>query len=276
MAKKLLLLALVGLITRGVFWLAVAVPAAMSADSIVGMQESCLQPKGKAAKACREREQGILAATVRIEFRGWSVAENETGYNIDSSVGHGTVKEGRYLVTHNHINIPLSIRPQEGELEIYTVVILTNSSGEKLFEGPLSDFELVWEDPEVLVIAHKDDSLFEKLGFASAEFKDWSSVPLEAGMEVAQVDWDGATTRVDWTTIQEVNIEEGVPRLVLADGATPGASGGGIFWNGVHVANNWAMVEQYEGSGLLIDIITKAAMNSVQIAGEPDQTLASG
>jgi hypothetical protein len=204
------------------------------------------------------------------------VSDDESGYEIDSIVGHATVKEGRFLVTHNHFRIPLSIRPRDGEPEVYAVVKLSNSRGELLFEGPLSDFELVWEDPEALVISPKEEGLLEKLGIASAEFSDWSTVPLEAGMEVGQVDWDGATTRVDWVTIQEVKVEDGVPRLVLADDVTPGASGGGIFWRGVHIANNWAMVQQFEGSGALVDIVTKVALNSAQIAGESSQTLPYG
>lgn len=276
MAKKLLLLILVSLIARSIFWLGANVPSALSANLTVRTPESCIQPRGKAEQACRELEKHILAATVRMELVSWIVSDDESGYELDSIVGHATIKEGRYLVTHNHFRIPLSIRHRDGEPEVYVVVKLSNSSGKLLFEGPLSDFELVWEDPEALVITPKEDGLLEKLGFVSAEFSDWPTVPLEAGMEVAQVDWDGATTRVDWVTVQEVKVEDGVPRLVLADDVTPGASGGGIFWRGVHIANNWAMVQQFEGSGALVNTVTKVALNSAQIAGEAGQTLPFG
>jgi hypothetical protein len=272
MAKKILFLTLVGLIVGSVFWLIVKVPSAASAEPAVQAQDSCIQPTGKAIQVCREIEQHILAATVRIELAGWVVADDESSFEIENAVGHATIKGGRYLVTHNHFGIPLSIRPRDGEREVYTAVTLTNNRGEKLFESPLSDFELAWEDPQTLVFAYKDGALFDKLGLVSAEFGDWSSVPLEAGMEVAQIDWDGSTTRVDWAKVKAINVEEGVPRVVLDDDVTLGASGGGIFWQGVHVANNWMQVQQYdEDSGSLIDIITKGALNSIRIADDPGQ-----
>ena len=106
---------------------------------------------------------------------------------------------------------------------------LFNSQGEPRFRGSLSDFDLVWEDPETLVTGHKESDFFEKLGFISAEFYDGSSLSLAAGMEVAQVDWDGITTRVDWTTVKEVSVVDGLRWMILTDEVTIGASGGGIF-----------------------------------------------
>lgn len=229
---------------------------------------TCSQPAITDVVACQDSEEQILKATVRIRIDTWVVKDGDAGYIVNNSVGHATVKDGRYLVTHNHFDIPLSIRPRDGEPEAYGIVTLFNSAGDSLYKGPLSDFELVWEDPETLVIAHKDDGLFQRLGFVSVPFQDWTSAPLAPGMEVAQVDWDGKTTRVDWTTIQEVNTDNGVPRLVLADDVLPGASGGGIFWQGVHIANNWALVEQFEGSGALVNAITKAALNSNRVVEE--------
>ena len=275
MAKKVLLLTLIGLIAKSVFLLGATAPLTVPTDPIVETQQSCAQPTGKAVQACRELEQHILATTVRIELQSWLVADDESGYNIDNTVSHATIKDGRYLVTHNHFSTPLSIRPQDGQTELYAVVTLSDSTGETFFKGPISDFELTWEDPETLVIAYKDDGLFEQLGIDSAEFSDWSSVPLEAGMEVAQVDWDGVETRIDWTTIQEVDIEDGVPRLVLDDDVMRGASGGGIFWQGTHIANNWLLVQHYGESGALTET-TKVALNSAPISGEPIQAIATG
>lgn len=267
MAKTVMFLTLIGLIAISAFWIGVGSSMAGSVEPKVTAQESCIQPTGKAAQACRKLEEHILATTVRIQLQGWSVAKNESGYEIDSKVSHATVRDGRYLVTHNHFSFPLSNQPQNEEAEAYIQVILSKSTGEILFKGPLSDFEIVWEDPETLVFACKDDDLLEQLGIESAEFRDWSSVPLAVGMEVAQVDWDGNTTRVDWTTVQEVNVEDGVPRLVLADAVTLGASGGGIFWHGIHIANNWLLVQHYGESGALTDMFTKAALNSAPVTG---------
>jgi hypothetical protein len=274
MVKKVLLLTLVGLIAKICLSFGIKLPLTVPAEAFVQTQESCAQPTGRMEQACRELEQRILAATVRIELQGWSVASDESGYNVDYTVGHATVRDGRYLITHNHFRIPLSIRPQDGESEVYTTVTLSDSSGETFFKGPISDFELAWEDPETLVFSYKDEELFQDAGIVSAEFSDWSSIPLKAGMEVAQVDWDGATTRVDWTMVQEVDVEDGVPRLVLADGVTLGASGGGIFWHGIHIANNWLLVQHYGGSGTLTET-TKVALNSTPVSGELNQGLDS-
>ncbi len=275
MVKKVLLLTLVSLIAKSGLSFAIRLLLTVPAEAIAQTQESCAQPTGRMEQACRELEQRILAATVRIELQGWTVANGESGYNVDYTVGHATVRDGRYLITHNHFRIPLSIRPQYGESEVYTTVTLSNSSGETFFKGPISDFELAWEDPETLVLAYKDEELFQDAGIVSAEFSDWSCIPLKAGMEVAQVDWDGATTRVDWTTVQEVDVEDGVPRLVLADGVTLGASGGGIFWHGIHIANNWLLVQHYGKSGTLTDTTTKVALNSTPVSGELSQGLDS-
>ncbi len=45
---------------------------------------------------------------------------------------------------------------------------LSNSRGEPLFKGPLSDFELGVEEAEKLVYARKEEGFFEILGLHSA------------------------------------------------------------------------------------------------------------
>lgn len=256
---------LAGLLTPTIAAAVVSIDAPGAQSQTTGSIVSYSQPAKADAGTYQQIEEQILKATVRFYIETWVVNAGDAGYDIDYSSGHGTVKDGRYLVTHNHFNVPLSIRPRDGEPELYTTLILANSRGEILYKGPLSDFELVWEDPETVVIAHQDDGFFEELGFESAEFKEWSSVPLEAGMEVAQVDWDGTTTRVDWATVQEVSVHDGTPRLVLTDDVTIGASGGGIFWQGVHIANNWSQVQQFDGSGTLINAVTTVALNSAEV-----------
>lgn len=240
-----------------------------------GSSVTCGNPTVANAEICRQIEELILKSTVRIRIQTWVVRPGESGYEFDSSTGHATLKAGRYLVTHNHLSVPLSIRPRAGEPEAYGgEVILFNSEGERRFRGPLSDFEVVWEDPETLVIAHKENGFFEKLGFDSAAFKEWSSLPLTVGMEVAQVDWDGTATRVDWTTVEEINLEERVPWLVLIDDITVGASGGGVFWQGTHIANNWLRLrtQDIEDSDTFADAATKVALNSAKVVGKFDQT----
>jgi hypothetical protein len=105
------------------------------------------------------------------------------------------------------------------------------------------------------------------LGLRPAEFVEWESLPLQAGMEVAQIDWDETTTRVDWTTVQEVKMDDGAPMLVLEDGVMAGASGGGIFGEGTHIANNWKLRQMIDASGNVTDSVTTVALNSAQVAG---------
>lgn len=232
------------------------------------------QPAPVDPVARRQAEERILKSTVRIYIETWVVRPDDSGYDIDATASHATLKDGRFLVTHNHFSAPWASQeedPQPG----YATVTLANSEGKALYKGALSDFEVVWEDPETLVIAHKDVDLFETLGFISADFEDWTSAPLEPDAEVAQVDWDGTTTRVDWTTVEEIAVDDGVPRLVLADGITLGASGGGIFWQGKHIANNWLLVQGLNASGELIDANTKGALNSAPIAGSLSSAVAS-
>jgi hypothetical protein len=59
--------------------------------------------------------------------------------------------------------------------------------------------------------------MFAGLDMASAEFKAGGSLALQPGMEVAQIDWDGAANYVDWVTIEDVITDSGTPRLKLAN-----------------------------------------------------------
>jgi hypothetical protein len=211
-------------------------------------------------------EEQILHATVRIMVESWLVRQDESGYEIDRTVGHGTVIAGRYLLTHNHFGVPLSILQEQEESGSYAVVYLYNSQGQLLHKGPLTDYEVAHKGMETLVFAHKEAAFFENLGLSSADFAAGPAPELQPGMEVAQVDWDGVTARVDWVRVKEIIVEDGAPRMVLDDSVLPGASGGGIFWNGVHVANNWRLEETIDGTGSVVAAVTTAALNPVGIA----------
>jgi hypothetical protein len=235
---------------------------------------SCAKPTVINANRCNEREEQILNTTVRILIETWLVADNERGYIIDDSAGHATVMNGRYLVTHNHFPIALSIRQQADAGHDdgpnysgadYSVIFLYDTQGNLLHKTSLTDFEIIREEQETLILAHQQADFFDELGIESAEFRDWRSLPLEIGMEVAQVDWDGRTTRVDWATVQDIRLHNETPVLIIDDGARPGASGGGIFWNGYYVANNWYIEEKIDGFGDVIETITVGALNTYQI-----------
>ena len=226
---------------------------------------SCADPTAEHRARCLELETQILSATVRIEFQTWMVASNETGYEILNAVGHATVKDGRYLVTHNHTEIPLSIDPLAGEDEVFTRVFMYTAAGELVHEGPLTDFAIIFEDDETVILAHHETGFMTALGFASANFSSWQDGTPEIGTEVAQVDWDGERTRVDWITVTDVTTQSGVPQIELVGGAKKGASGGGIFWQGRHIANNWSVERGLDSQGNVVVEKTTAALNSTGI-----------
>jgi len=93
---------------------------------------------------------------------------------------------------------------------------------------------------------------------------------LGVGLEVAQLDWDGRTARVDWVRVDRVLGDGEGTILVLDSCIKVGASGGGVFWNGVHIANNLSRSTDCQldpGPGL--QQYSKAALNPPAVAGDP-------
>lgn len=203
-------------------------------------------------------EERILAATVRIVVESWTVRADEAGYEVEVKASHGTVKDGRYIVTHNHFSTAFSAEAGEGG---YQVVRLLTVWGEEVYRGPASAFEVVWAGGETLVIGHGKDEFFSGLGFGSADFVEGTAVSLQPGMEVAQIDWDGSRTWVEWTTVEGVGVENGVPVMVLEGDIMVGASGGGVFLDGAHVANNWTVRQVLDTADVVVGSSTKVALN---------------
>jgi hypothetical protein len=247
-----------------------AVSPLFASDSAIAHPALCSESLPERSSRCAQLEANILSSTVRVYFQTWVVTDDEAGYEMYESVGHATVKDGSYLVTHNHTEIPLSIRQRSGDPDVYTKIFLTNAAGDLLHEGPLTDFSIIVADTETLVFAHKEAGFLTSLGFTSATFRSWETVPLSAGMEVAQIDWDGERASVKWVPIEEITVNRGVPQIKLASGVMAGASGGGIFWQGEHIANNWRVKITLDGMDNVIDQTTTAALNSQGVA--KDQT----
>lgn len=195
-----------------------------------------------------------------MHLRTWQLDPDEISYLKHEYAGHATLRDGRFLVTHNHY-LPL----EQSELKALPITVyLYDSSGRLILRSPLSDFEIIHESAEILVFEMKYDYLAQrvsKAGITSATFADWHSLPLEVGQEVAQVDWNGEVSVVDWTTISEIITDDGIPRIVLDDPVTRGASGGGVFWNGTHIASNWQRVEHLTGEGDVVFVTSVAPLN---------------
>ena len=219
------------------------------------VEPSCASPAADLAQECAARAQRILAATVRLEFHG-----------LDGGIGHGTIKNGRYLVTHNHYPVSADALANGADNGITGVSVLKANGDIILLKAPLSFFTVAAEYPEMLVLDFKEYGgigFFDSVGVPSAEFKAWDSLSLQPGMEVAQVDWDGSTAAVKWVQINGIRAVEGTPVLELTSFVTEGASGGGVFWNGYHIANNWSRAtELAQDSEAIIRQYSVAALDT--------------
>jgi hypothetical protein len=180
--------------------------------------------------------------------------------------GHGTIQDGRYLVTHNHYSIPLEAL-KNGLAFAYGAVSFYTSSGEKLaIDISQNSFTVQEGGQETLVFDFgmvNGQGVLAASGLPSAQFTNWSNLALQPGMEVAQVDWDGFMSRIDWVEIKEIITGDGPPRLVLSGGLTPGASGGGVYWNGYHIANNWKYIEAIDGKGNTVELVSIGVLDPV-------------
>jgi hypothetical protein len=176
--------------------------------------------------------------------------------------------DGRYLVTHNHFSVPLSML-KNVKNNGTAAVSMYKANGERIIlEAPPTVFTVVVEDPETLVLDFGTNDagqgFFEMLGMPSAKFKARQDLQLQPGMEVAQIDWDSTTAHVDWVRVNDLDMVDGAPTLELDSFVTPGASGGGVFWQGYHIANNWATVTILDEAGSVVRQFSRTALNSLQ------------
>ncbi|MCK4898664.1 MAG: hypothetical protein KAS38_07795 [Anaerolineales bacterium] len=237
----------------------------------------CADPAPAVEQTCGALERQILASVVRLEVRGPDV--NNDGHWAGGK-GHATIMDGRYLVTHNHFSTPLSMLknlPNNGA----AAVSMYKANGEKIMlEAPPTVFTVVVKDPETLVLDFGTNGagqgFFEALGIPSAKFKAWQDLELQQGTEVAQIGWDGATAHVNWVRVNDFSIKDGTPTLELDSIVTLGASGGGVFWQGYHIANNWAVVSVLNQAGSVVRQYCMAALNSAQVVAPAAQPTLAG
>lgn len=230
-------------------------------DSPTSMDESpsCANPTAEMAADCRAMAERTLAVTVRVEFL--------TAHEI--SRGHATVVAGRYLITHNHYPIAEACTRNEGGCEI-TAISLFKANGEIILaNAPLQSVTFDLVSPETLVLDFGDlggQGLFEVMGLPSAEIASGESLNVTPGSEVAQVDWDGATAHIDWSRVQSAGVDGGTPYIELDTFVEHGASGGGIFYNGVHIANNWTRcTDMAAAGGEIVNQFSVAALNPANV-----------
>lgn len=215
---------------------------------------SCANPTAEIATNCNALVQQILASTVRIEFHGPS-----------GGIGHGTVIGGRYLVTHNHYPVSAAALANSGNGEVTAVSVFKANGDIILLKAPLTYFTVVTDAPETLVLdfkAYGGVGFFDSLGVPSAESKTLDALMLQPDMEVAQIDWDGATAHVDWVQVTAVHTEDNTSYLELNNFVQQGASGGGVFYEGYHIANNWfRSTDRAAETGEVLRQVSVAALN---------------
>ncbi len=251
----------------------VQVETSQSAPSVVPqvpmLGPSCADPTPETAVECHNQVEQILNATVRIELEYWSegqpVVENgTTSHEVSEVTSHATLINQRYLITHNHF--PISPRElKDGASGPQLRFSLYTLQGEAILRGAsLRNFDVVAEWPETLVLDFRESGevLFKAFGVHSMPVATTANTLLQAGTEVAQINWDGVNTWVEWVRVERVNEDEGVTQIVLNHGVKKGASGGGVFWNGQHIGNNWTTSEvRSTVNGEVIGTFSVAAFN---------------
>lgn len=240
----------------------------MAAQALAG-GPSCANPTPETAAACAALTERILAATVRLEFHGCS------------GIGHGTIYSGRYLITHNHYPVSGEALSRGGDGLVSAVSVYKANGDIILLKAPLSYFSVVLIAPEALVLDFREYGgvgFFDSVGVPSAESGLLTDLNLQPGSEVAQIDWDMTTARVIWTRVTAVHATDATPFLELDSFVEQGASGGGVFYNGVHIANNWSRNAAKLPTGEVIRQYSVAALNSGSIVavsgGTPEVALA--
>lgn len=210
-------------------------------------------------------EQLMLEATVRLALETWLVNEGERGYTILKSEGHGTVVNGRFLITHNHHTIPLSLSETGLDPDVYSRLFIFNSAGEQVNILPLTDFQIGLREPQMLLLVYVGEPEDLPFGTAGLGVEQVGTAVPSKGSEIAQIDWDGHTTHVDRTAVTAVYPPYDPPCLELASQPQPGASGGGIFWQGQHIGNTWLKGSRSSAASGTSCQYSKAALNSPEL-----------
>lgn len=226
-------------------------------EPAVAVAPSCADPTPDLAPACDEAARQILASTVRLGL----IAARQDGGGDELLNGHGTVRDGRYVVTHNHYGLSLE---EYGNGRLVNLSLYRADGSIVLQDVPPGSVVVTAIGPETLLFdfgEYGGQGLLSVVGLASASFGTPASVGVQPGAEVAQVDWDGTTAHVDWVRVTALQMGDGTPYLEIANFVRQGASGGGIFYNGFHIANNWTRETDQLASGEIVQQRSIAALN---------------
>jgi hypothetical protein len=192
---------------------------------------SCIDPLPDAKLRCEAISRRILASTVRVMFFSDGPVR----------IGHGTVVGGRYVITHNHYATYQPDVVGQGLAGAPHISVALANGEFILRNAPISNFTIVVAEPGMLLIDFQTidgTGFFDYHGIPSAPLTVWEPSAVKPGSEVAQVNWDGETTFVEWARVSSIRDADPVPALEIDNFIKLGASGGGVFYDGQHIANN--------------------------------------
>ena len=233
-------------------------------DPDIAVEDNCLNPDPDMLQSCQVIEQQLLASTIRFEIRRATLFFEDEGYFLFWGVGHGTVSGGRYLITHNHQSKTHYSDLPEGSIDEQITLSFFHADGSLLTHLTNASVKVAMTGSETLVFDFGEQNevgFFESLGIPSAPIlTDISTI--QPGNVVAQINWNQSNTFVEWTTVRSVTVHDGVQVVELDNAVIQGASGGGIFIDGQHIANNWKVISiSNASSGAVTDSFTVAALN---------------
>lgn len=227
---------------------------------------SCVTPDAASAERCKDMEASILDVTLRLELAVKNLGDKGSGKPITVIIAHATVVGGRFLVTHNHF----AISPDEhNDSQLLTLSAYHADGTPAVHQAPAHTFRVFSAGEQTLVFdfgQYGGQGAFDYMRMASAQMGTWQGLGLRPGMEVAQVDWDGQTTHVDWVRVSGIELDTGIPALQLENYVAPGASGGGVFYAGHHIGNNWfRRVYRQASTAEIVGKRTVAALNETSL-----------
>ena len=215
---------------------------------------SCDSPEsGDEYRACQaqqdrqQQEKEILASTVQIIATAHVFMDGMWIPIVSRS--HATLKDGQYLVTHNHFSFMELI--DQGFKVVIDNVTLRTTEGKQL-HGNWNDFTVhnFEEAPGTLLLDFGSQRLGRiagRFGIQSANFDNTMPV---MGDEVAQINWDGQVSYVQWGKVIGGPKRSGTWIIELNSLTRGGASGGGVFFGRNHIGNNFYTGSTHSGAAL--------------------------
>ncbi|MCL4872360.1 MAG: RHS repeat-associated core domain-containing protein, partial [Anaerolineae bacterium] len=191
----------------------------------------CLPPSSPTPPATPNPiEQQILDATVMILIEYQGDTQCPIGSSRTCTIPyHATVMNDHTLLSHNHF------RAFDLNLPIHRIH-LYDAYGNSI---PVNGQILQRYADETSTLTFNQGTFSNQ---TAAIFGDVVSSGVQVGDKVVVITWDGTnvgSTYAVWANITTIADENGIPSFAIDIKLPGGASGGGIYFNGVHIANNW-------------------------------------